>query len=479
MVEMSVPQADKKVRTLGLRAAELRPILILGDLVVGVVALMGALFMWGVSSDEWLGFSREFLTERVPLWFYLLPLVWLMLMVELYDLRAAANWRRTLRGVAVAAAAGLGLYLLVYFSSQPRSLPRSSVAYFLLSVSLLTIGWRSIYIRIFTASAVMRRVLIVGAGSAGTTLLKKLAEISPLPFIVCGVMDDDPAKHGQEVAGFKILGGAVSLPTAIQKYQVSELILSISGPIQGSTYKALLQAQEIGVEISRMQQIYEELFNRVPIFHLESEWMIRSFVDGKRVSMFYLFIKRLVDILGGLVGSLLMLVLLPFVTLANLLETGRPIFYLQTRAGMNDRPYQVIKFRTMNQDAEVDGVPRWTREGDERVTRVGWFLRKTHLDELPQFFNVLRGDMSLVGPRPERPELISLFQEHVPFYRARLLVKPGLSGWAQIHQTYAANVEETNEKLEYDLYYIKNRNLWLDFWVLIRTPATVLGLRGR
>jgi len=133
----------------------------------------------------------------------------------------------------------------------------------------------------------------------------------------------------------------------------------------------------------------------------------------------------------------------------------------------------------MNQDAEVDGVPRWTREGDERVTQVGWFLRKTHLDELPQFFNVLRGDMSLVGPRPERPELISLFQEHVPFYRARLLVKPGLSGWAQIHQTYAANVEETNEKLEYDLYYIKNRNLWLDFWVLIRTPATVLGLRGR
>ncbi len=478
-MEVSVPQVDKKARKLSLRAAELRPILILGDLLVAVVALMGALLLWGISSDEWLGFSPEFLTERVPLWFYLLPVVWLMLMVELYDLRAAANWRRTLRGVAIAAAAGLGLYLLVYFSSAPRSLPRSSVAYFLIFVSLLTLGWRSIYIRIFTSSAVMRRVLVIGAGNAGTTLLEKLSELNPRPFIVCGVIDDDPKKQGAEVGGFKILGGADSLSAVIHKFQVSELILSISGPIQGSTYKALLQAQEIGVEISRMQQIYEELFNRVPIFHLESEWMIRSFVDGKRVSMFYLLIKRLVDIAGGLVGSLLMLVLFPFVTLANLVESGRPIFYLQTRAGLNDRPYQVIKFRTMKQDAEIDGVPRWTEEGDDRVTRVGWFLRKTHLDELPQFLNVLRGDMSLVGPRPERPELISLFQEHVPFYRARLLVKPGISGWAQIHQVYAANVEETNEKLEYDLYYIKNRNLWLDFWVLIRTPATVLGLRGR
>jgi exopolysaccharide biosynthesis polyprenyl glycosylphosphotransferase len=353
------------------------------------------------------------------------------------------------------------------------------VAYFMVSVAILTLGWRGIFIRFFITNAVTRRVLVVGAGSAATTLLGKLVDLSPAPFKVIGVIDDDPGKQGQELAGFKILGGADTLPALIQKYQVSELVLSISGPIQGTTYQALLQAQEIGVEISRMQQIYEELFSRVPIFHLESEWMIRSFVDGKRVSMFYNFVKRLVDIFGGLVGSLLMVLLLPFVTLANLLESGRPIFYLQTRAGINNRPYNVIKFRTMWQDAEVDGVPRWTEKNDARVTRVGWFLRKTHLDELPQFLNVLRGDMSLVGPRPERPELISLFQEHVPFYRARLLVKPGISGWAQIHQIYAANVEETNEKLEYDLYYIKNRSIWLDFWVLIRTPATVLGLRGR
>jgi lipopolysaccharide/colanic/teichoic acid biosynthesis glycosyltransferase len=189
--------------------------------------------------------------------------------------------------------------------------------------------------------------------------------------------------------------------------------------------------------------------------------------------------KRLIDIVGGLVGLGLTLLILPFVALANFLESGRPILYTQLRSGRGDQPYQVIKFRTMWQDAEKDGQPQWAQENDERITRVGRFLRKTHMDEVPQFINVLQGDMSLVGPRPERPELISLFQEHVPFYRARLLVKPGITGWAQIHQDYAANVQETYTKLEYDLYYIKHRHLLMDFMILLRTPATMLGLRGR
>jgi lipopolysaccharide/colanic/teichoic acid biosynthesis glycosyltransferase len=133
----------------------------------------------------------------------------------------------------------------------------------------------------------------------------------------------------------------------------------------------------------------------------------------------------------------------------------------------------------MNQNAEPDGQPKWAEENDSRATRVGLFLRKTHLDEMPQFFNVLRGEMSLVGPRAERPELVDWFQQHVPFYRARLLVKPGITGWAQVNQVYAASIPETIEKLEYDLFYIKRRNLILDFNVLLRTPSLVLGLRGR
>jgi exopolysaccharide biosynthesis polyprenyl glycosylphosphotransferase len=462
-----------------LRPMDRRPLLVLGDFAAGAAALVGALFLWSLSGGEWLGFSLEFLTERVQPWFYFLPLIWLGLMVEMYDIHRAGRWRTTVRGVAMAALIGLGVYLVAYFSSKPLSLPRSAVGYFLVLVSTLTLVWRAVYIRVFTGAAFLRRAVMVGAGRAGTTLLAKLNELDPAPFVVAGVIDDDPDKIGAEVQGYPVLGGAGELAATLAAQRVSDVIVSISGPMEGRMFQALLDAQEQGVEISRMQRVYEDLFGRVPIFHLESDWMVRSFVEESRVNAFYLVAKRLLDLLGGIVGTALLVVVLPFVFIANLVETGFPIFYLQTRSGKNDRRYEVIKFRTMIVDAELDGTPRWTAENDERVTRVGWFLRKTHLDELPQFINVLKGEMSLVGPRPERPALIKLFQEHVPFYRARLLVKPGLTGWAQIHQVYAANVEETNEKLEYDLYYIKHRSLLLDLLILLRTPATILGLRGR
>ncbi|NMC12870.1 MAG: sugar transferase, partial [Chloroflexi bacterium] len=156
-----------------------------------------------------------------------------------------------------------------------------------------------------------------------------------------------------------------------------------------------------------------------------------------------------------------------------------PIFYSQVRSGKRDVPYTIFKFRTMRRDAEADGRPQWAVEDDQRATKVGKFLRKTHLDELPQFLNVLRGEMSLIGPRAERPELVALFEKHVPFYRARLLVKPGMAGWAQVNFGYASTIDETITKLEYDLYYIKHRNLFLDFIILFRTPSTVFGFRGR
>ena len=171
--------------------------------------------------------------------------------------------------------------------------------------------------------------------------------------------------------------------------------------------------------------------------------------------------------------------LLPFIALAIAIDSGFPIFYTQIRLGRGGRPYNMIKFRTMRQNAEPDGKPQWAEESDPRATRIGRILRKTHLDELPQFWNVLRNEMSLVGPRAERPELVRWFQDQVPFYRARLLVKPGLAGWAQVNQDYAATVDETIIKLEYDLYYIKHRSLPLDISIILRTPMMMLGLRGR
>ena len=185
------------------------------------------------------------------------------------------------------------------------------------------------------------------------------------------------------------------------------------------------------------------------------------------------------DILGGLVGLLLLAMVYPFISLATLAESGRPVLYFQERMGRGGKKYQIIKFRTMRQDAESNGIAIPASKDDERATKVGRVLRKTHLDELPQFINVLRGEMSLVGPRSERPALVEQYHQHIPFYRARLLVKPGITGWAQVNFGYAQTIEDTIIKLEYDLYYIKHRNLILDIVTILRTPVTILGMKGR
>jgi lipopolysaccharide/colanic/teichoic acid biosynthesis glycosyltransferase len=228
-----------------------------------------------------------------------------------------------------------------------------------------------------------------------------------------------------------------------------------------------------------MPTAYEELLGRIPIRYLEADWILRSFVDQMQVNVYFEITKRAIDILGSLVGLLILMIFIPFIAIAILIDSGFPIFYTQIRMGKGGNLYRIYKFRTMTKDAEPDGQPKWAEENDSRATRTGLFLRKTHLDELPQFINVLRGEMSLVGPRAERPELVEWFQQHVPFYRARLLVKPGITGWAQVNQSYAATINETIEKLEYDLYYIKRRNIILDLNVLLRTPTMVLGFRGR
>ena len=189
--------------------------------------------------------------------------------------------------------------------------------------------------------------------------------------------------------------------------------------------------------------------------------------------------KRLVDILGGFIGVLILLIIFPFVSLLILIESGRPILYSQTRLGKGGKVFEIIKFRTMRQDAEKNGEEILAKENDNRATKIGNLLRKTHVDEIPQFLNVIKGDLSLVGPRSERPSLVEHYDRRIPFYRARLLVKPGITGWAQVNYGYAGNIEETIIKLEYDLFYIKNRNLFLDVLTMVRTPAMMLGMRGQ
>ena len=475
---MQLPYDAQKEHRWRFRIVERRALLLFGDLLAGIGALGFSLFFWALR-DEFFKFNAFFLFEHVPNWFYLLPAIWLVLLIELYNIRQAASWAATTQAIGTAAIIGLVLYMGLYFTLTNETLPRVSIIIFIVIAPLFTLAWRYLYIQVLSSDQFLRRVLLVGGGNSGRILLQVFNDIEPKPFLLLGLIDDDANKLHTEIEGYEVIGTGEDLLDIIQEKFISDIIVAITGVIHGHTFQALLDAQELGVDIIRMPLAYEELIQRVPIQLLESDWILRAFVDENRVSGFYRFGKRVLDLFGGIIGVLIFLTLLPLVGLAILLESGRPIFYSQTRLGRNARPYKIIKFRTMWQDAEKTGEAQWASANDDRITKVGRFLRKTHLDEFPQFINVLRGEMSLVGPRSERPQLIEKLQEQVPFYRARLLVKPGVTGWAQVNFGYPATVEETNIKLEYDLFYIKNRSLSFDLRIILRTPSTMFNLKGQ
>lgn len=463
-----------------LGVSERRVLLVAGDLIMATTALGVALYLWAFGLGTRGAFEvLQFLQERPPTWFYLLPLFWLLLLLETYDPHRASSWRQTRNSLLVAAALGMSIYLVYYFAASPGTLPRRGVASFAITALALTTLWRLFYIRIFTTPQFTRRAVLLGAGSTGVALLRVINELRPAPYQVLGVLDDDADKKGTDVEGYQILGGSHLLLDLIAKQGISDILVAISGHMQEDAFRFLLEAQEQGVEIVRMPTAYEEMLGRVPINFLEADWLVRSFVDQARINRFYQVGKRLFDLLGGLVGVIILVIFWPLIAMVILVDSGRPVFFSQTRAGKGGKPYRIIKFRTMRVDAEKEGGPQLAKEDDNRSTRVGRILRKTRIDEWPQFINVLRGDMSLVGPRPERPELMEHFEKLIPFYRARLLEKPGITGWSQVNFGYAATIEEMSIKLEYDLYYIKRRGPILDLIIILRTLATVFGFRGR
>lgn len=453
-------------------------VLVIGDILTATVALFASLWLWSLG-DTWLGLSKEFFLVRIPSWFYLLPLFWALLLVDSYDVRKGGNMKATLKSMSVSFVVAAIIYLVIYFASEPESLPRFAVAVFLILAAVLTLIWRSIYVRLFSHASMQRRALIIGAGRAGSTLAKVISEQDPPPFNLIGLIDDDDEKQGKLIEGFPVIGCHEDLDRIIIEQNITDLILAISNEISTGMLQTILQAQEDGMNMSTMQGAYEALTNRIPISLLASDWVIRSFIERKPTSGFYRLTMRLIDLFLGLIGMVGLIVLYPIIALVIIIDSKGPVIFKQIRLGRGGKPYTIYKFRTMVLSRDMENEALVTATNDPRITSVGRFLRKSHLDEIPQIVNVLRGEMSFVGPRSERSELVSIFQREVPFYRARMLVKPGITGWAQIHQNYAETIEETAIKLEYDLFYIENASVLMDISIIIRTISNVLGFKGR
>jgi exopolysaccharide biosynthesis polyprenyl glycosylphosphotransferase len=462
----------------GLSLSERQMLLFIGDLVCVLlsVGVSWAVWIWvdGALADP-IGFlrSKDSLTP-----FLLLGPLWFFFIFHLYDPHVAFSQERMISGLGLAAGISLVPYLGLYFFAAPGSLPRFAILVFLFSVTALEFFWRMLSIRLFTLPRLQRPVVIIGAGRAGAMMLHVLTEEVPGHFRVCGLIDDDPAKAGTKLQGVAVAGGWQKLPEIVQAQGIPVLILAITGKIRPELFQAILDCQERGAEVIRMPALYESLLGRVPISYLSADWLLTSFLDSARLYDLYSPLKRLIDFLAAFIGLIFTLILLPAIALLIRIDSPGPIFYRQERSGRGGHSIWVWKYRTMVRDAESEGEVRWASPADPRVTRIGKWLRRTRLDEFPQFWNVLRGDMSLIGPRPERPEWIAQLEKQIPFYRARLLVQPGLTGWSQVNYGYVRSVEDTALKLEYDLYYIRHRSVVLDLKIALRTLGTIVRFQG-
>ena len=298
-------------------------------------------------------------------------------------------------------------------------------------------------------------------------------------YTVVGFIDNDAQKQGIMLGKVPVLGAHSDLERVAWEQHVSEIVLAISNNVSPELLPILMSCHERGLSVTPMPLLYERLTGKVAVQHIGTQWYVALPLQKHPADTAMRFMKRIMDILGGLILSLMLLILLPIIALAIKLESPGPIFYPQQRLGRHGRVFRVFKLRSMTRDAEPEGIPQWATPDDPRITRVGKWLRRTRLDEWPQAWNVLIGEMSLVGPRPERPEFVEQLQRAIPFYRTRLAAKPGLTGWAQVNAGYGGSMADTLTKLQFDLYYLKHQSPWFDMFILVRTILVVLRLQGR
>ncbi|HEY6353301.1 MAG TPA: TIGR03013 family XrtA/PEP-CTERM system glycosyltransferase [Burkholderiaceae bacterium] len=380
----------------------------------------------------------------------------------------------TLRISAVVVLAGYGTYLaLKQFQLHPHPGPLvgTAVAYFLVAFFLLrgtAMVWRGVI--------GVPRVLIVGTGREAQGVLSDLRADDRHMREVVGffptALDDETL-----VDGAPIFDRARPLTDIVSTYGVDEIVVAAREQRGGvMPMEQLLTCRTRGIKILDLAAFYERSHAEVPVDSLKASWLVYGdgFVQGpaRRLA------KRAFDVVSS---AFLLIAAAPVMVLAALaikLDSRGPVFYRQERVGLGGRSFQCVKFRSMGTDAESDGVARWAAKNDSRVTRVGAFLRKTRIDELPQLFSVLKGEMSIVGPRPERPEFVATLKGQIPFYDLRHGVKPGVTGWAQVRYSYGASVEDARKKHQFDLYYLKNNTLLLDLQILIETVTVVLFREG-
>ncbi|OBQ55610.1 sugar transferase [Tamlana sp. s12] len=399
---------------------------------------------------------------------------------ELYDLQKSSKLERISFGIIMTGSVTVLFYLLTPFYTPVLPGNRLQILYFYFAILLALFIWRFAYITFIASPRFHKKVLIIGEGSMIENIVDAFNETDPNYKIVAFVN----CEASQEMSHIKLDGITEYQPKDIEdiinKEGISEVVVASynSETITSETYVTLIKLLEAGFPINEYTNVYEEMTERVPVQFVGKDFYKYFPFSRNNKNKLYLFFRRVFDLILASCGLLIGVCLLPIVLVGNLLANRGPLFYTQERVGKNGKLFKIIKYRTMIKNAETTKAI-WATKDDRRITPFGKFMRHTRLDEFPQFLNVLKGEMSFIGPRPEREVFVKELSKELPFYETRHIVKPGLTGWAQVKTRYASSVDDSLLKLQYDLYYIKHRGFFLDIIILVKTMSTVIFLRGQ
>jgi len=445
--------------------------------IFDIVVVFTGLFIIGTSFDfDYFTITKENWTWSLVLAIYILIFGTIF---ELYDLKQASLLDATFKNIILTASLTVLLYLLTPFFTPFLPDKRIQIIYFYLAIISTLFIWRLIYIYFIESPRFYKKGIIIGAFDNAKSILDIL-KVHDQNYKIIGYVNSESLElldlGEDELKSCKI----DDISELIKEEGVSEIIIAIDNleTITPEIYNKLILLLEQGYKIREYAQLYEDLSKRVPVQFVGKDFYKYFPFSRSNQNKLYLFFHRMMDVLFSVMGITLGLFLLPVVLLGNLLGNRGPLFYKQERVGLNGEPFKIIKFRTMIKNAESDGV-QWATKDDVRVTSFGRIMRNLRIDEIPQFINVLKGEMSMIGPRPERPHFVKELSELIPFYETRHSIKPGLSGWAQVNSRYGDSIDDSLEKLQYDLYYIKHRSFFIDAVVIIKTFSTVIYYRGQ
>lgn len=396
---------------------------------------------------------------------------------DLYNIRIIRNKQEIIIRSLQAIGALAIIFSITYFFIPNLIIGRGIFLISIAFLAIITIVWRLFYLWTISINALDERILIVGTGETAKDIAKRILNKEKVGYDIAGFISvDDSIEIGTSLINPKVLGTCSQMCEIIDRENVGKVIVAISERRGRLPVEMLLRCKLRGIKIEDDTTFYEGINGKIRIESLKPSWLI--FSDGFKKSWVSIVTKRLLDMMASLILLIMMLPVMLLVAIIIKLNSKGPVLFKQERLGIDGEIFTLLKFRSMRENAESNSGPVWAKEDDDRVTRIGKIIRKTRLDELPQLINVLKGDMSFVGPRPERPFFVQQLKEKIPYYSLRESVRPGVTGWAQICYPYGASVKDAYEKLQYDLYYIKNISFLLDLTIIFDTIKVVLLGRG-